>query len=386
MKKVLSIIALATLILAACTPEPISEEQAFLSEEQVNKIIADDGGHLYTLNELIDTYMTEIGNFKSDSCLYRSRATKGDGVYLFSIDTLPQAGPGIYIRGRVITDDLGGNFYKAIVIQQIVNGEQQALRLSVDGSSAGGMYPLGQEILIRCNGLAIGRYADQPQLCVPSYNNNYTASNGEQKVGWAPGRIPWERFQLAVRRIGKPNVQAIHVDVVNLSDFVGIYANSQRKQIHHMDGRLVRVENIWFKGSYLDTNNKEQTCNTDDPDQSENANVFAPTTKNIGYPQSRVITDGNKISLVSNSEYAKFAYFYLPGADANGVANCPNYKGSVTGILGFYRDNARYDADFDCWSITMRDLKTPTRETIVSDLDLKDATGKAWIPVEYSKK
>ena len=78
--------------------------------------------------------MTENGNFLSDSTQYRSRAKYGS-LYLFSIDTLPKDGPGIYLRGRVATDDYGGNFYKALVIQQVTDWEtgeaidQQCLRI-----------------------------------------------------------------------------------------------------------------------------------------------------------------------------------------------------------------------------------------------------------------
>ena len=66
----------------------------------------------------------------------------------FSIDTIPVGGEQVYIRGRIITDDQGGNFYKSLVIQEMVNGEQQTLRISVDASSSGGRYQLGQEIMI----------------------------------------------------------------------------------------------------------------------------------------------------------------------------------------------------------------------------------------------
>ena len=184
MKTLLYLFAIAAALpLASCTPEPISEDSVFLTEETIQQIISADGGRLYTINELLDTYMSEKGNYLSDTSLYRTRANNGDGTWLFSMDTLPSIGDGIYIRGRITTDDYGGNFYKALCIQQVVNGQQQALRIGVDASSVSGMYPLGQEILIRCNGLAIGRYADQPQLCVPSYNNHVHANNASQKIG-----------------------------------------------------------------------------------------------------------------------------------------------------------------------------------------------------------
>ena len=376
MKKSIYIIATALTIIAlsACTPAPVDENSAFLTEDQVARLVADDGGTIFTINDFMDRYMSEQGNYLSDTSLYRTRANNGDGTWLFSIDTLPSIGPGIYIRGRITTDDYGGNFYKALCIQQIVNGEQQALRISVDASSINGMYPLGQEILIRVNGFAIGRYADQPQLCVPSYNNNYTASNASQKIGWAPGRIPWPRFQEATKRIGKPDISLLQVDTLLISDFQSI---NDEATMRKWDGKLVCVKNVFYTGEY-EYNGSFTACTTGDPEKDSNANVFAPTTMNVGYPQSRVIADGANKTLVSCSEYAKFSYYYLPGADHNGIIDCPNWKGNITGILGQYRDNARYAHDKYDWSITIRALS-------LNDVDLYK-NGEPWYPnhcVEY---
>ena len=380
MKKLQYLFAIvATLILASCKPEPISEDSVFLTEETIQQIVSADGGRIYTINELLDTYMSEKGNYLSDTSLYRTRANNGDGTWLFSMDTLPSTGNGIYIRGRITTDDYGGNFYKALCIQQVVNGEQQALRIGVDASSVSGMYPLGQEILIRCNGLAIGRYADQPQLCVPAYNNNIHANNASQKIGWAPGRIPWEQFQTIVNRIGRPDTSKLYYEELTIADFQAITAEADMRK---WDAKLVRIRNVWFTGEY-ENNGSFAQLTTGNPEDDTNANVFAPTTTNIGYPQSRVITDGTAKTLVSNSEYCKFAAYYIPGADANGVNNCPRYKGTITGILGQYRDNARYAHDIYDWSISLRDITTSVHQGICNDIVFTNDEGKPWTPIEY---
>ena len=380
MKKLQYLFAIvATLILASCKPEPISEDSVFLTEETIQQIVSADGGRIYTINELLDTYMSEKGNYLSDTSLYRTRANNGDGTWLFSMDTLPSIGNGIYIRGRITTDDYGGNFYKALCIQQVVNGEQQALRIGVDASSVSGMYPLGQEILIRCNGLAIGRYADQPQLCVPAYNNNIHANNASQKIGWAPGRRPWEQFQTIVNRIGRPDTSKLYYEELTIADFQAITAEADMRK---WDAKLVRIRNVWFTGEY-ENNGSFAQLTTGNPEDDTNANVFAPTTTNIGYPQSRVITDGTAKTLVSNSEYCKFAAYYIPGADANGVNNCPRYKGTITGILGQYRDNARYAHDIYDWSISLRDITTSVHQGICNDIVFTNDEGKPWTPIEY---
>ena len=382
MKKILYIALVALCI--ACTPHPMDESKLFLTDAQADELIAQ--GMLLTLQEFKDTYMTEKGNYLSDTTLYRTRATKDGKNYLFSIDTIPASATPVYIRGRVTTDDYAGNFYKAICIQQIVDGKQQALRLSVDAGSVGGLYQLGQEILIRVDGLAIGRYANQPQLCMPSYNNNIYANNAEQKIGWAPGRIPMAIFNARTQCIGKPDVSQLIYDELNIKEFTSVLNLQETRK---WDAKLVRIKNVHYTGQYFTTSGTGK-CTTGDPEIDQNANVFAPTTNNIGFPQGRVIEDayGNKTA-VSSSEYAKFAYFYIPGADQNGVANCADYVGDVVGILGFYSDNAKYAPAYDDWSISIRSLDDlqlyqDANNNNVLDEEEQIAT-KLWSRIEYTK-
>lgn len=432
-------------LFSACQSEPIAEESLYATEAQVLEITKD--GKLFTLNQFVDSFMTEVGNYHSDTTNYRTAANNeavNPGLWLFSIDTLPTDGPGIYIRGRITTDDYGGNFYKSLVIQQIVDGEQQALRLSVDAGSVSGVYPRGQEILIRCNGLAIGRYANQIQLCVPSHNNNVWAQNADRKVGWAPGRIPFARFKAATTRIGLPDAKKLVYELRTVSD---ITASLDPKAARKEDGKLVLVRNIYYTGQCQNDSRKTANCTWGNPTKDKTCNVFAPTTLNVGHPQSRFITDGSGDTLcTSMSEYAKEAYFYLPGAnnpyydmvapydsvstdalpttpylsfaaegityyvrvdaekqaegwveddvvfvndtyskgyvydglnwsDKVGVLHCTDYVGTVTGILSYYMDNANYTPSVTNWAISICDL---------SDLELKDADGNKWVPVEYS--
>lgn len=381
MKKTLYI-ALAA-ICFACTTKPIDEASLFLTEQQAQEWIG--SGSVLTIQQFLDRYMTEQGNFYSAEHNYRSRAynAQNPGIWFFSIDTIaPSEDDPVYIRGRITTDDYAGNFYKVLCIQQIVDGEQQALRISVDAGSVGGLYQIGQEILIRVDGLAIGRYANQPQLCVPSYNNNYYAQKAEEKVGWAPGRIPMPIFKERVKCIGLPDVHALQVDTVTIDQFESI---TDINEIRKWDGKLVCLKDVYFTGQYYD-DNKDQfvDCTTMDPEywpsgyDSNTANVFAPNTKNLGYPQSRIITDGTHNTNVSTSEYAKFAYYYLPGAngEGTGIEDCPSYKGTVCGIVGYYQDKASDEMSWDKWAISIRSL---------DDLDLYDEHGSLWPRIEYAK-
>ena len=366
----------------SCTPSAIDESSLFLTEDQADELISQ--GTLLTLEQFKDSFMTEKGNYLSDTTLYRTRATKDGKNYLFSIDTIPVSDKPIYIRGRVTTDDYAGNFYKAMCIQQIVDGEQQALRLSIDAGSVGGLYQIGQEILIRVDGLAIGRYANQPQLCLPSYNNNIYANNAEQKIGWAPGRIPIAIFRARTTCINKPDVSKLVYDEYEIKEFTKVLNIQETRK---WDAKLVRIKNVHYTGEYYESNGTVSKCSTGNPEDDGNANVFAPTTNNIGYPQGRIIADskGNK-TVISSSEYAKFAYFYLPGADKNGIANCPKYVGDVVGILGYYSDNAPASDD---WAISIRSLDDLQLYHDANGNNLTDDDERTaenlWPRIEYTK-
>ena len=371
------IIATAIVALfAACTPnEPT---KLYISDAEADAMI--EAGTCLTIEEFKATYMTEEGNYCMPD-LYRERSKAGN-YYLFSIDTIPVSEKPIYIRGRITTDDYAGNFYKTLCIQYIneETGEQEALRLSVDAGSIGGLYQLGQEILIRVDGLAIGRYANQPQLCLPSYNNNIYAQYPEQKTGWAAGRIPFAIFKARTQCIGTPDQSKLYYETLEITDFNHIL---DLEEARSWDAKLVRIKDVHFTGQYYDYG-KPTNCSTGDPETDQNANVFAPTTKNLNFPQARVFYDQNdNYCAVSTSEYAKYAYFYLP-AD--------NYWGDVVGILGFYYDNglkynSQYESDRpakDDWTISIRSVD----DLQLYDGDehwLYDAEGNYKPGYEYSK-
>lgn len=386
----IALTAIVAFAITACTPNAPSEESCYLNDQQVAEWTKD--GQVYNLNDFVDAFMTEAGCFDN----YRTRSyyhntAKNMDIFLFSIDTIPTDGPGIYIRGRIATDDYGGNFYKALVLQQIVDGEQQTLRLSVDMGSASGLFQKGQEVIIRCNGLAIGRYANQPQLCVPSYNNNIYAHSANAKIGWAPGRIPAPRFREACKLVGTPDASQLMYEEMSLPDLHTKYVSNFKmdswdavKKIRQIDGHLVRVTGVCFTGSFDDQGSTENcvpyvaptdsTAAKGDPTvDGSNAYVFAPSTGNVGYPQSRYIRGGSKLLLVGASEYAKYAHFYLPPK---------KYVGYVQGVLGYYLDQPpteKYPLATSKWSITPNNLQ----EDILPDCQNSEDPANLWIPQEW---
>lgn len=385
-------------LMSSCEPKALTEADVLLSDEaQLQKQLADanpEGYTIYNINSLLAApFMSENGNFMSDSSQYRTRSQYGS-LQLFSIDTLPVNGPGIYIRGRIATDDYGGNFYKSLVIQQVNNWEaagypaidQQCLRISVDMGSASGMFHQGQEIVIRCNGLAIGRYANQPQLCVPTYNNNIYASSYIEKIGWAPGRIPSGKFRHAALLIGRPDKSKLVYETTDLATLNTNYLSKYNDVVgaRLIDARLIKLTDVHFTCTYdslQGSTHKEVACNRYDPEVSEtkgnpeedkNACTFAPTTMNVGHPQSRFVKDAGDAHkvLVSASEYSRYAYYYLPAA---------KYVGSITGILSYYFDNGKYAPDATKWSITPTNMGE-----ILPECQQEDASPR-WTPKEWKK-
>lgn len=381
-------------LMSSCEPKALTEKDVLISDnDQLLKLLDDanpEGYKIYNINTLLAApFMTEDGNFMSDSSQYRTRSKYGS-LQLFSIDTLRTDGPGIYIRGRIATDDYGGNFYKSLVIQQVNDWEadgypaidQQCLRISVDMGSASGMFHQGQEIVVRCNGLAIGRYANQPQLCVPTYNNNIYASSYKEKVGWAPGRIPSGKFRHAALLVGYPDKSKLVYETLDMETMKTKYLSkySDVAGARLLDARLVKLTGIHFTGEYDQMNVGPTPCNTykadstdaGNPEKDQYACTFGPTTENVGFPQSRYVANtGNTIrALVSTSEYARYAYYYLPAA---------KYVGSVRGVLGYYMDNGKYAPDGGEWSITPCNLGEILPECQQEGADPR------WTPTEWKQ-
>ncbi|MBQ9340558.1 MAG: hypothetical protein IJS13_09560 [Paludibacteraceae bacterium] len=331
----------AFILLVSCNAPVPEENKLFVSE-------SDAAAATHTINELLDQYMVE-----NDFTPVR---TNDGGAGLYMIDSIPSEGPDIIIRGRVVTEDYAGNFYKTIVIQDAAHPEQ-GLRISVDMSNAGGQYAIGQLMNIRVNGLSIGKYANQPQLCVPSYNDNIYAYHAGQKVGWAPGRIPAARFAKAVTLIGLPDKSKIDTIEITIPEIKALADKVKA------DGMFIRIKNVRFNGKDSDGTDLNPSLDPSDPNlQFDNySNTFAPSTGNVGFPRSRQIEDNNgNIFYVSTSEYAKFAYALIP---------CSTYEGSVTGVLGYYQDKASGAGDDTNWSLSISSLAA---------LNLVDDEGNAW--------
>lgn len=327
MKKYINISLIAFLGafgLASCTYAPVEPDNSTPWEAT------------YTVTEFLNTYMTQNGK------LTPVRPNSGDAG-LYSVDTLPVNGPDIILTGRVVSSDEAGNIYKSMTIQDLEE-PTTGIKISVDASGLSARYAAGQIISIKCNGLAVGKYADMAQLGVPYYNNDENSA----KRGWEPGRMPLNIFVLNSHAAGIPDPASIVYTEMTIAE---INAAATNRSLH---SRVVKIKNAHFTGKGYSFGSPV--------DLSDAEKIFAPSTNGIGYPQSREITDGTASVAIATSEYAKFANIKLPPVE---------YAGDIYAIIGWYKDKATGTGSIQLTIRSLDDLKLLSTED-----------GSAWVPTK----
>lgn len=194
----------------------------------------------------------------------------------------------IQIKGRITGNDLGGNIYKQLAIQD----ETAAIIIAVNQNGLNGYLAEGQEILIDLKGLHIGGYRKQPQIGAP-YNGT--------SIGRMSKDIWMQHFKI---------IEWKKVTKVDSVDF-----NTISNDMNANCGKLVYLDNVSFT------------------DADGNA-TFAPDDKSVdtsgGSYINRNLNEsfGGKKVVVRTSTYADFAGMTLPYDTIN---NKPA-KCKITGI------------------------------------------------------
>lgn len=186
------------------------------------------------------------------------------------------------IKGRVISSDQAGNFYKQLVIED----ETGAIQVNIDSYDLYKSYQYGQEIVIDVTGLYVGAYGKLMQIG-STPNNNY------------PGRIASDLAtkQIEVNGLAEPEkVVAGEYTIAALNELISNQEEFLAKQC-----RLVSIKDVTFKDAGKAT--------------------LADKDKNT----SRTISDGTGDMIVYTSGYSDFYDYY-----------CPEGKGTIVGILSFF--------------------------------------------------
>ena len=186
------------------------------------------------------------------------------------------------IKGVVTGNDIGGNIYNEVVIQD----ETGAFIIDIAQGGLYGYMPVGQEILVDLQGLYIGGYGKQGQI-----GTLYTSKSGSTYVSRMARAVWQQHFKL----LGKKTVTPIEVTDI--------------KQLN-LDadcGKLITLRGVTIS-------------------EANGTNIYAPTDGSATVQANcvnRTFKGINKNSLVlRTSTYAKFANVIMPTGtvDVTGVA------------------------------------------------------------------
>lgn len=234
---------------------------------------------------------------------------------VISGNSMEQITEDIQLKGRVTANDVEGNFYKKITIEdEPANADDvRAITISIDESGLWGYLPEGTEILINLKDLWIGGYGKQAQLGTP-----YTSSSGAVSVGRMSKFVWKDHFRILPTPIKA--VEPIEFDTDKFKGDPDKYA-----------ARLVKFSNAAFKGA-----DGKATLKS------------GPEAKLKGYFQTWLEDEtkyGKDIVFFTSGDYAKFSTFVLPyDASAKKAIPC-----DIVGVASRYTTNSS-----TTWQISIR--------------------------------
>ena len=193
----------------------------------------------------------------------------------------------IQIKGRVTGNDLGGNIYKQIIIQD----KTAAIIIAVNEGGLYGHIAEGQEILVDLKGLYIGGYRKMPEIGYP-YNGN------------SIGRMQKDIWEKHYKIIEKPDIAPI--DSV---DF-----NSIKNDMNANCGKLVTLKGVTFS--------------------SADGKATFTTGSSVGNAVNQTLDGYGSNVVIRTSTYADFAAMILP-YDTNAKKKLST---DITGIATRYNN------------------------------------------------
>lgn len=247
----------------------------------------------YGNQEIAETNVITIGSLKEQ---YKS-------VINASTNSYEQITEDVQIKGRVVGNDIGGNIYNEVSIDDGTG----AILICI---SQGGLFsylPVGQEIVVDLKGLYIGGYGKQAEIGMP-----YTNAKGNSYVS-RMSRILWNKhFKLT----GVADASKVVAEEFDLSK------RTKEEYFTANNGKLMTIKNVEF------TNADGKT-------------TFAPSEeKDAANSVNRGLSQNGKpiatsSLVVRTSSYADFAAKQLPTGKLN-----------ITGVFTRYRTT---------WQILIRD-------------------------------
>lgn len=247
----------------------------------------------YGNQEIAETNVITIGSLKE----------KYESVINASTNSYEQITEDVQIKGRVVGNDIGGNIYNEVSIDDGTG----AILICI---SQGGLFsylPVGQEIVVDLKGLYIGGYGKQAEIGMP-----YTNAKGNSYVS-RMSRVLWNTHFKLTGVADASKVVAEEFDVSKRTNDDYLIANN---------GKLMTIKNVEFTNA----DGKTTFAPSDEKD--------AANSVNRGLSQNGKAIPTSSL-VVRTSSYADFAAKQLPTGKLN-----------ITGVFTRYRTT---------WQILIRD-------------------------------
>ena len=247
----------------------------------------------YGNQEIAETNVITIGSLKE----------KYESVINVYPNSYEQITEDVQIKGRVVGNDIGGNIYNEVSIDDGTG----AILICI---SQGGLFsylPVGQEIVVDLKGLYIGGYGKQAEIGMP-----YTNAKGNSYVS-RMSRILWNKHFKLTGVADASKVVAEEFDVSKRTNEEYFTANN---------GKLMTIKNVEFTNA----DGKKTFAPSDEKD--------AANSVNRGLSQNGKAIPTSSL-VVRTSSYADFAAKQLPTGKLN-----------ITGVFTRYRTT---------WQILIRD-------------------------------
>lgn len=214
--------------------------------------------------------------------------------------TITEVKEDIYIKGVVTGNDLGGNMYSEISLQD----ETGAIVICISQSGLWGFLPKGQEILVALKGLYVGCYGLQPEIGMPYTSSSKSSSSyGKTYVSRMDPVIWGQHFKILGQNLKKYYTYASQ-------EF------STSWDLYEAAGKVATLKGVKFrlggKATYFDLTSY-------DPSTSSTWNT------------SRYFENMPSTVFTYTSRYAKFAADTLPKGKVN-----------VTGVIKRYNSNYEF--------------------------------------------
>lgn len=215
-------------------------------------------------------------------------ALKSKYSFVIAVNGMASVDDDIQIKGRITGNDIGGNLYNEVSLQD----ETGAIIVCISQSGIYGYLPVGQEILVNLKGLYIGAYGKQAEIGTP-----YTSSSGSTYVS-RMNKVTWQQH---FKIISNPDIAAI-----SPIDF------SESLNIDEYCGRLVTLNNVTLK-------------------EADGKAVFAPSDGSVTLTANCANRNFNEFGstvILRTSTYADFANAVMPTGKVNITGIATRFNGT----------------------------------------------------------